>query len=142
MRRTDWIYYAKKIFVFTIKTRQMRKKFLEHNLWDFYVFQSNWSNENQLMIFYDEFFLHPTEIFIIIYTFSCLLLIPVTFKWSSTTLTIRLKVLWPKIEEINVNIHNIHTAYVFAVICQWEWETNVDDFTTIWIHAHHTYARV
>lgn len=62
------------------------------------------------------------------YILFFLLLIPVTFKWSSTTLTIRLKVLWPKIEEINVNIHSIHTAYVFAVICQWKWETNVDDF--------------
>lgn len=32
------------------------KDFLEHNLCDFYVFQCNWSNENQLMTIYDEFY--------------------------------------------------------------------------------------
>lgn len=38
------------------------KDFLEHNLWDFYVFQCNWSNEKQLMtIFFASWFLHSSS---------------------------------------------------------------------------------
>lgn len=53
MRRTDWNYYKEERILYTDIKRA--KDFLEHNLCDFYVFQCNWSNENQLMTIYDEF---------------------------------------------------------------------------------------